>query len=853
MGEVYRAHDATLDRDVALKILPDAFTADVDRVARFRREAQVLASLNHPNIAAIYGFVDSGKTQALVLELVEGPTLADRIAKGPIPLNDTLRIATQIAEALEAAHEKGIIHRDLKPANVKIRDDGAVKVLDFGLAKALEPASAVSPAPATAPTTTTPVQMTAAGVIRGTAPYMSPEQVGGRRTDRRTDIWAFGCIVFEMLTGRRAFAGNNVTEVFESVLTREPDWKSLPQGLSSVVETCLKLCLKKDPRQRFDSAQDMRLALEGAFDAAVTYTVLMPPDRPRKLPIAAAAVVGALLAAGTAATLWPKPTEIRGSFSLTVLPPPGAGSYSALTLSPDGRYLALRAFDAENKTARLWLRPLDSPSWQVLPETEGADSVAWAPDSRFLAFVADNKLRKIDVLGGPPQTIAEKATRWGASWSSQGTLVFNANGNGPLSRVSMAGGTASAATALELGEVRHQMPFFLPDGTHFLYGSFPSSIYVGSLGSGERKLLLKDVGLRSAYSRGHLFFERAGTLMAQQFDPARIELVGDPQAIAAIREGDAFDVSKNGVLAFRSGEKQRSQLQWLDRTGKSLGVVGGAANYYTVELSPDDRRAAGSMLRDSDRSSLIGDVWIFDLAGKDTTRLTFEPLRTVGRSVWSPDGRRIVFMRRGSKGSFDLFQKSSDGTGDEVAVLEDSVNKYPLSWSRDGRFLLYMAVPGTPTTGSDLWVLPFFGDRKPFPFLETRFSEVAGQVSPDGRWVAYYSNISGDKEVHVASFPDARVKRQISSGGRGGWPRWRGDGKEIYWLTLNELVAATVNGAGDQFEVSSIKTLFKVNPSGDGDSPFAVSADGQRFLIISAADEDSSTISLVTDVESRIH
>jgi hypothetical protein len=355
------------------------------------------------------------------------------------------------------------------------------------------------------------------------------------------------------------------------------------------------------------------------------------------------------------------------------------------------------------------------------------------------------------------------------------------------------------------------------------------------------------------YSGGRLFFERGGTLMAQRFDLERLELAGDSLPVAMIQQGDAFDVTVSGSVAFEPGGNRRSQLQWFDRAGKSLGVVGEAANFYTVELSPDETRVAGSILRDSDRSSFLGDVWIHDVVNKASRRVTFDATTTVGRSIWSPNGRLLVFMRRGKQGVLNLFQTGADGAGDERPLLEDNTNKYPLSWSRDGRFILYMAVPGSPTTGSDLWALPMFGDRKPVPFLDTKFSEIAGQFSPDGRWVAYLSTLSGRPDVHVASFPDSGIKRQVSSEGQGGWPRWRGDGKELFWLFGDEMMVAKVNGAGAQFEVGTAQKLFRVQRAGDGDSPFAVSRDGQRFLILSAVEGESPGITLMTNVEGRLN
>jgi Tol biopolymer transport system component len=857
MGEVYRALDRRLSRTVAIKVLPEHVASDSELRQRFEREAKTLAALSHPYICPVFDVGRENGIDFLVMEYLEGDTLAVRLKKGALSLDQALQVGSQIADALDTAHREGIVHRDLKPGNIMLTRSGA-KLLDFGLAKfqSLGLAAGVSGASGVQ-TVSSP--LTGSGSFLGTLQYMAPEQLEGKDVDQCADVWAFGAVLYEMMSGRRAFNGSNAASVISTILMTEPPALTTVQPLASPLLTrIVAKCLAKDPRHRWRSMADVGEMLKGIGDGTLAATTSHTPTSPwRRRHVAGAVVAAALAAASIVAGLYvwlgSAPTaDVAESLTVALLPPPQSTEYGSMALSPDGRHVVLRALDAKSKTGRLWLRPLDSDVWQPLPETEGADSPAWAPDSRFVTFVADNKLRRIDVLGGPPQTIAEKASRWGASWSVDGSVVFNENGNGPLSRVSAAGGAVNAVTALEPGEVRHQEPYFLPDGRHFLYGSFPSSVYVGTLMSGERKLLLRDAGLRTVYSGGRLFFTRGGTLMAQRFDIGRLELLGDPLPVAMIQDGATFDITLNGLLAFKSGGNRQSQLQWFDRAGKSLGLMGDPANYYTVELSPDDGRVAGSILRDSDRSSFLGDVWIHDVVAKTATRLTFDATATVGRSIWSPDGRLLVFMRRGKEGVLNLFQKAANGAGDEQPLLEDNVNKYPLSWSQDGRFVLYMAVPGSPTTGSDLWVLPMFGDRKPFPFLQTRSSETAGQFSADGRWVAYYSNSSGRPEVHVASFPDSRNRRQISSDGQGGWPRWRADGKEIFWLAGDDMMSASVNGEGTHFEVGSVQTLFKVRRAGDPDSPFAVSRDGRRFLIISAVETDSPGITLMTNIEDRL-
>jgi serine/threonine protein kinase/Tol biopolymer transport system component len=845
MGQVYRATDTKLKRQVAIKILPPLLAADADRLARFQREAEVLASLNHPNIGAIYGLEESDGITALVMELVEGEDLSQRIARGAIPPDEALPIAKQIAEALEAAHEQGIIHRDLKPANVKVRGDGTVKVLDFGLAKAMEPAQGSSPSLSMSPTLTTPA-MTQSWMILGTAAYMAPEQARGRAVDKRADIWAFGVVLFEMLTGTRAFSGEDLADTLAAVVKLDPAWDAVGADVPARVRQVLRVCLQKDPKQRAQAIGDVRLALEGAFETVApqtTGTTTSSTPR-RRLAWAFAFGVVALAALASTAILYlrPAPPE-QPSIQFVISPPESwttrttSGGALALALSPDGRRLAFNAADQNGQTL-IWVRSLDAAVAQPLKGTERATFPFWSPDSKFLAFVADGKLKKIDVAGGPPLAIADTAANInGGSWSFDGVILFNARGNGPLSRVSAAGGVVSPVTSLETGELSHMFPHFLPDGQHFLYagvGAGDTVIYVGSLNGKARTPLLRDVGMGVAYSQGRLFFVRADTLMTQRFNAVALTLTGEPSPIAEI-PGGVFSVSTTGVLCYQSGtNRNRRRFEWFDRAGKSLGALGEAANYYTVEISPDGSHAAGGIL---EQGRLAGDLWLYDLTGNGRTRLTFDAANTVGRAIWAPDGRRVVYAKkRSGQENLDLFQKASDGAGGEQAVLEDVGTKLPSSWSADGRFVLYMTTaPGSSATGIDLWVLPLFGDRKPFPYLQTRFNEGDGMFSPDGRWVAYRSNDSGRNEVYVAAFPGAGGKRQISTAG-GVAPRWRRDGKEIFYLDLNStLMAAAVNGQGGSFEVASVKPLFETRAVSN--YPYDVSADGQRFLIVHTANE----------------
>ncbi len=849
MGEVYRARDHRLNRDVALKVLPDVLARDPDRLARFRREAQVLASLNHPNIAAIHGLEESDGTQALVLELVEGPTLADRIAGRPIPVDEALPIARQMAEALEAAHEQGIIHRDLKPANVKVRPDGTVKVLDFGLAKALafEPAGVMADLSAS-PTMTSPA-MTRMGMILGTAAYMSPEQARGREVDKRADIWAFGCVLYEMLTGRPAFPGGDVSEVLAGVIKSEVAWNALPASTPPKVRALLRRCLQKDPTRRLRDIGDARLEIEEAL-AAPNEDAVVASAAPRRgrervaWGVAGVAILAALVAGGMA--FWqPAPASDTRVYRTSVLLPPGVNygaviTASRFTLSPDGRRLAFAGVSGGGGIPQLWVQSLDDLSAKPLPGTEGAAAPFWSPDSRFIAFYAAGKLKTIAADGGPPLTLADTQGNPGGSWNRDNIILFASSAPGsPLRRVASSGGEVSAATTLDAskGESAHWTPFFLPDGRHFLYvaaGSKSggandlSGIYITALDSNEPTLLVPG-GSNAKYAQGHLFFMREQTLMAQPFDVERRELTGEPMPLAeqvAIgglsgRLG-AFSVSEQGVLAYQTGATgDVTQLVWTDRAGKQLGTLGEHSDYGDVELPPQGLKAAVSVNEGSNR-----DIWLFDIARGLRTRFTFDPAEE-NSVTWSPDGEDLLFASN-RKGSYDIFRKAANGSGSEVALGAFQVGYGPMSWSPDGRFVL--AWRGGLGAG-DVWAVPLGGDQKPFPFLQTRFDEAAAVISPDGRWVAYVSNESGRYEVYVTSFPMPGGKWQVSTAG-GHWPRWRRDGREIFYLTPeSRLMAAAVNGQGSAFDVGSVQALFQTRARLNRRYMYDVSRDGQRFLI----------------------
>ena len=849
MGEVYRGRDAALNRDVALKILGERFAEDPDRLARFKREAQVLASLNHPHIGAIYGVAEFPGGRALVLELVEGPTLADRIAAGPIPLEEALPIARQIAEALAAAHELGTVHRDLKPANVKLRQDGVVKVLDFGLAKALEPAPMSADA-AQSQTITSPA-MTQMGMILGTAAYMSPEQAKGRPADKRSDVWSFGCVLFEMLTGRRVFAGEDLAETLARVLTKEPEWSLLPAETPPSIRRLLRRCLERDRSRRLADIADARLEIDerdGETNAAL-------PARPvsklaRRLPwaVASGALVLSILAF---AILYSRraPREALAATRFVIEPPPKTELRGSFAVSPDGRRVALRGV-IEGKSI-LWVRALESLTAQPLAGTEEAGAPFWSPDSRFIGFFAEGKLKKIAATGGPAPILCDGPDGRGGSWNADGVIVFAPRALDVLYRVSSAGGTPVPLTRLDAsrGELAHYHPHFLPDGRHFLYlaiGSQPEleGIRVGSLDSRETKPLVNTHSSAAYAPPGFLLFLLDRTLMAQEFDAKRLVIAGDPFPVAdevdrlGLVRLALFSVSRTGVLVSRSGSSEATQLTWFDRQGEQLGTVGPIANYSVPWLSPDENRVAFSSAAPGGGDS---DIWLIDLARGTPTRFTFDPSPDLS-PVWAPDGDRVLFTSL-RDGHGNLYQRAASGGGADEVLVQSDFSKMPNDWSADGKFILYQEL--NPTTSNDLWVFPVAGGQKQFPFLQTPFDERQGRFSPDGRWIAYTSNESGPWEVYVRSFPDSGGKWQVSTNG-GGQPQWRRDGRELFYLSADrKVMSVEVRGSGPTFDAGTPKELFTLHIQSVGllgpRNFYAAARDGQRFLVVSVSGDPTAS------------
>ena len=833
MGQVYRATDTTLAREVAIKILPDAFASDPERLARFEREAKTLASLNHPHIAAVYGFEKSGGTQALVMELVEGEDLSRRIARGALPLDEALPIAKQIAEALEAAHEQSIIHRDLKPANVKLTRDGQVKVLDFGLAKMLD--GEPSPSSDTL-SATIGVHATSAGIILGTAAYMSPEQARGRPVDRRTDVWAFGCVVFEMLAGRAAFAGDTVSDTIAAILEREPDMHAVPTATPLAVRRVITRCCEKNLKRRFHDIADARIEIEDALAWKPTGAPAgaVEPVRVRSPSIwfGAGAVLALAMAVPIAlATRQPPESLPTIRFDIDAASP----SPSELAVSPDGRYLAT------NSVTGLWIRRLDRTAGQVVAGTAGATYPFWAPDSRIVAFFVDGKLKKVDPFGGPVQTLGEAPNGRGGAWNRDQIILFAPAADGPLFRVSAAGGVVAPQTSLDRTrlEVAHLYPSFLPDGKHFVYlakSSDPANtgLYVGSLDSRETKRVVATSRKAMFVAPSTVLFMRENTLMMQAFDAQRLDVRGDPSPVAEQVENfplnlaAAFSASDTGVLAYQ-GRSDARQLFWLDRSGRRLSAIGPTGPYLNVAQSPDGERLAF----DREDSPGSGDIFISDLRLGTTSRFTFDPALD-GWPLWSRDGARIVFNSARNGGIWNLYQKAANGSGPEELLVRSESDKLPIGWSADGRTLVYQQ--RDPKTQWDLWMVSLDGDRKPVPLLATPFNEYMADLSADGRWLAYVSDESGRSEIYVQTFPPSGSKWQISYTG-GVQPKWRRDQKELFFMGAGgDLMAADV-AIGRTAGVAALETgppvkLFQANVFlGWPKNSYEPSADGQRFVV----------------------
>ncbi|GAC1623024.1 MAG: hypothetical protein NVS9B13_16420 [Candidatus Acidiferrum sp.] len=841
MGEVYRARDSKLAREVALKVIPATFASDPERMVRFEREAKVLASLNHPNIAHIYGLDDSGGVRALIMELVEGPTLAERIAQGPIPLEEALSIAKQIAIAIEYAHEGGIVHRDLKPANVKVTHDGAVKVLDFGLAKAIEESPAAEDM-GNSPTLS--MAATRAGVILGTAAYMSPEQAKGKSADRRADIWSFGVLLYEMLSGKPLYAGETAPETLAHVITKEPGWENLAANTPTPIRHLLERCLTKDPKARLQAIGEARILIERylANPAASTSSIeRSTPQQPasfRALPWGIA-VFGVFIALLTLWAPWRRPIEPTRQAWLSFVPPSSLSfndsQADAVVISPDGQKLAFTAISPDGKW-QLWVRPLDSLEAQPLPGADDPLEPFWSPDSRSIAFGSQGKLKRVDLSGGSAQILCDAARMTGGAWSTNGVIVFGPDYGSALFQVPATGGEPKPVTVMDAAraDLSHSTPHFLPDGIHFLFrinvNVNPKGVWVGSLDSPEVKQVLTDNTYAAYASPGWLLFVRNQVLMAQAFDAGRLQVKGDATPVvtrATSTTGDTrrFAASENGVLVWQGSWEREYQLLWFDRAGKQVGAVGAPVKVTSGQephLSPDGKRVV--IKRDNN-------IWVLDLMRGNGIRLTsgFSQL-----PAWSPDGSHVVFQSSlevaGNRG---VVQKAANGVG-EAELLLKGVN-FPCAWSPDGRFILFLR--RGEKTRLDVWALPLFGDRKEYPLLNSAFDERSPQLSPDGRWLAYSSDESGSYEIYVRSFTaDGKVggdKRRISING-GVQPKWRAGGQELFYVADDgQLMSVAVKTGGAELEYGAPKALFKTRMLARYSilHEYDVTPDGQRFLI----------------------
>jgi hypothetical protein len=841
MGEVYRARDAKLGRDVAIKVLPPTFASDPDRLTRFTREARLLAALNHPHIATIHGLEDADGAPAIVMELVEGPTLADKLARrargvahGRLLLDEALAIAGQVADALDTAHGKGIVHRDLKPANLKFTADGQVKMLDFGLATALGDARGGGDLSHLPTVFSSDVRDNR---IVGTPAYMSPEQARGHPLDKTADIWAFGCVLFEMIAGRTAFAGETVSDTIVAILERSPDWNALPAETPPHIRQVLSRCLQKDPKRRWRDIADVRIALEDAATAAAASPRDAPHDvrgRAReRLAWAAMALVAAAAAAAVTVTLRQPPVLPEVRFDVP-FPTAMAAEFAQIALSPDGQQL-LAAPTTANPTP-LWLRPLSSTSGRTLPGTEGATFPFWSPDGKAIGFFADNKLKRFDIDSEAVSILADAPNARGGAWHADGTILFAPRPVGPLSRISASGGQPAILTRLEEGQNDHRAPCLLPDGQHFLYYSRGSpqvrGVWVARVdGSEPRRLLDADAAAVYAAS-GHLLFVRNGELLAQRFDATSLALDGEAFRLASgisVNPGvslASLTASPAGPIAYGTGSIRRTQLAWFDQTGKRLESVGPAdqTNLANLALSADGGRIAFSRGVGSN-----WDVWVMDMRGtmsRLTTGLAFE-----NNPLWSPDGRTILYN---SGPSMIVSRGASDGSA-EQSLLRDRTWLLPSDVSRDGRVLLYSKAA---ESSMDLWYLSLIGDHTPHPYIEGPFHERDGQFSNDGAWVAYQSNATGRNEIYVQPFPGPGERVQVSTGG-GQQPRWDPRGAQLYYVAADQrLTSVPITFSKAGASVGQPVPLFRIEFENNylARQQYAISPDRQRILINAATD-----------------
>jgi Tol biopolymer transport system component len=873
MGEVFRATDSRLNREVALKLLPEHLASDRERMTRFHREAQVLASLSHPNIAGIHGLEESGGRTALVMELIEGDDLSVRLGRGPIPLLETLRIAQQITEALEAAHDKGIIHRDLKPANIKITPDGQVKVLDFGLAKALEGGTALGPDSGASATLS--VAATRAGIVMGTVAYMSPEQASGSPVDKRSDIWSFGVVLFEMLAGQRLFEGETTSHTMADVLRGDIDWTRLPASTPGPIRRLLERCLERDRKRRLQAIGEARIIIEdylanaspsGSRSIAVPSPATTPAAK-STVPwvIAAVATVCLLAALGL---LWRQ----RGGGTGLVLradmkisdTPLFTDVGSSIELSPNATHLAYVV--GSGQAQELYLRALNQLDGTKLAEgnTGGTSPYQpfFSPDGQWVGYVTASEMRKVPVSGGTPLTLCKVTRSRGASWAPDGTIIFAPNPSSGLFRVSAAGGEPQPLTTLDKAkkEATHRWPQVLPGGKAVIFTSHIQStadfdnatIEVLTLATGAQKVLLKGGSYGRYVPSGHLVYVSKAALFAVPFDLSRLEVTGSPAPVVQNvfwnpTEGAAqYTFSSTGVLSYLRGgpEVATYPIVSVDRRGGTTKLIDEAGAYANPRLSPDGKRLALTVLKDGNF-----DVWVYDLERGVPTRLTFDDAPET-EQVWSPDGQYLAFSS-GREGADNLYRKRADGSGEEERLTKSDNPMWASSWSHDGRSLVF-AVMG-PNGNFDVSMLTV-EDKKMTPLLASSFREADPAVSPDGRWLAYTSSESGRREVYIQPYPAGAGRWQVSDSG-GGFPRWARSGRELFYRVDDGVMAASVEPMGDGLRTGKPTRLFTgpfrggvtgVAMGGNTFADYDVSADGQHFVMFPSTDVESTNRGIIT-------
>jgi serine/threonine protein kinase len=862
MGEVYRARDTRLDRTVAIKVLPVHLSSNPELNARFEREARAVSSLNHSNICHLYDIGSQDGRAFLVMEYLDGETLAERLRKGPMPLKQALEYAIQIAEALATAHRAGILHRDLKPQNVMLTASGA-KLLDFGLAKSAPTLGAGSGISGLTPSTPTmtiaelsaPAQpLTRQGTVVGTFQYMAPETLQGTEADTRSDIFSLGCVLYEMVTGRRAFEGKSQLSVMTGILEKDPELvsqiaPSAPPALDYVVKTCLE----KNPEERFQTAQDVKLQLkwiaaQGGGQAARVEPLPVPSKSSRlSWIVAGIAIVAALGMAVAYVKLASRPNAVMRS---SILPPAGASFVTMVpasgppVISSDGTRLAFGARDDKGKIM-LYVRALSSTTPQALAGTDDAMYPFWSWDDREVGFFAQGKVKKVNASGGPVQVLCDATNGRGGAWNKDGVILFSPTATSPLLRVSSAGGTPEPASKLDTSrnENSNRWPNFLPDNQHFLFwarnalGTQEQNVSVGTLGSMQTKLVLKGV-TTATFASGYLLFMREQTLLAQPFDTKRLEVTGEATPIAehiAVNGATAvpeFSASQNGILVYQTGEASGAwDLLWFTREGKPEGALAQQDRYYYPALSPDGGRVAVSLFNGTQG---VADIWILDIRRGTKSRLTFGSGTQVS-AVWSFDGKTVYYAS--NRGANQIYSKPADGSGSEQAVLEDTTaSEVPYDASPDGRYLIFTRrLLSDSRNNLDIWALPLTGGGKPFPIVQTPFDDVSPAISPNGKWMAYQNNESGRTEVYVTLFPGGGARWQVSTNG-GVEPKWRGDSKELYFLDPSDnLTAVDVDAAGDSPRLGVPHALFQAIGVQRQVGTYVATADGKKFLINSGS------------------